>query len=196
VFTGIVVEQGAVIDPPPRLRLRAPGIAADAEVGDSVAIDGCCLTVTSIDGEVLTFDAVPETLRRTTLGGLGAGDTVNLEPALRAGDRMGGHLVQGHVDGVGSLRSATADGEAVDMTFAAPEGVLRYVIEKGSIAVNGVSLTVTAYDDDTFSVSVIPHTREVTNLGRLEPGDGVNLEADQFGKYVERMQSGRAFQTE
>jgi riboflavin synthase len=196
VFTGIVVEQGAVIDPPPQLRLRAPGIASDAEVGDSVAIDGCCLTVTSIDGDLLSFDAVPETLRRTTLGRLGAGDTVNLEPALRAGDRMGGHLVQGHVDGVGSLRSASADAEAVDMTFAAPEGVLRYVIEKGSIAVNGVSLTVTAFDDETFSVSVIPHTRAVTNLGRLEPGDGVNLEADQFGKYVERMQSTRAFQTE
>jgi riboflavin synthase len=196
VFTGIVIEQGAVIDPPPRLRLRAPGIASDSAIGDSVSIDGCCLTVTAIDGDVLSFDAVPETLRRTTLGGLLAGDAVNLEPALRAGDRMGGHVVQGHVDGVGSLRSAEADAEAVDMTFTAPEGVLRYVIEKGSIAVNGVSLTVTTFDDETFSASVIPHTRAVTNLGRLQPGDGVNLEADLFGKYVERMQSGRAFQTE
>ena len=196
MFTGIVVEQGEVVDPPPRLRLRAPEIASGAQIGDSVAIDGCCLTVTAIDGDVLSFDAVPETLRRTTLGGLHAGDAVNLEPALRAGDRMGGHVVQGHVDGVGALTVATADAEAVDMTFSAPEEVLRYVIEKGSITVNGVSLTVTAFDDETFSVSVIPHTREVTNLGRLQPGDGVNLEADLFGKYVERLQSKRAFQTE
>jgi riboflavin synthase len=160
-----------------------------------VAIDGCCLTVVAIDGDRLSFDVVPETLRRTTLGRLTAGSAVNLEPALRAGDRMGGHLVQGHVDGVGSLVSATPEGEAVNMTFRAPDGVLRYVIEKGSIGVNGVSLTVTGYDDDTFSVSVIPHTREVTNLGRLQPGDDVNLEADLFGKYVERMQAGRAFET-
>jgi riboflavin synthase len=195
MFTGIVVELGEVLEPPPRLVLRAPGTAADAAIGDSVAIDGCCLTVVAIDGDRLSFDVVPETLRRTTLGRLTAGSAVNLEPALRAGDRMGGHLVQGHVDGVGSLVSATPEGEAVNMTFRAPDGVLRYVIEKGSIGVNGVSLTVTGYDDDTFSVSVIPHTREVTNLGRLQPGDDVNLEADLFGKYVERMQAGRAFET-
>ncbi len=195
MFTGIVIEQGEVVEPPPRLVLRAPGTAADAVVGDSVAIDGCCLTVVAIDGELLSFDAVPETLRRTTLGRLAPGSAVNLEPALRAGDRMGGHLVQGHVDAVGSLVAAGAEGDAVNMTFRAPEAVLRYVIEKGSIGVNGVSLTVTAFDDETFSVSVIPHTRSVTNLGRLEAGDEVNLEADLFGKYVERMQAGRAFQT-
>ena len=188
MFTGIVIEQGVVAEPPPRLRLRAPGVAAEAAIGDSVAVDGCCLTVTEID-------AVPETLRRTNLGRLQPGDEVNLEPALRAGDRMGGHLVQGHVDAVGSLRDIAAEAEAVNMTFEAPENVLRYVIEKGSIAVNGVALTVTAFDDQSFSVSVIPHTLAVTNLGRLSPGDQINLEADLFGKYVERMQAGRASQT-
>jgi riboflavin synthase len=195
MFTGIVVEQGEVVEPPPRLVLRAPGVAADAALGDSIAIDGCCLTVVAAEGERLSFDAVPETLRRTTLGSLRSGALVNLEPALRAGDRMGGHVVQGHVDGVGSLVSAEPDGDAVNMTFQAPQAVLRYVIEKGSIGVNGVSLTVTAFDDETFSVSVIPHTRAVTNLGRLAAGDEVNLEADLFGKYVERLQAGRAFQT-
>ena len=192
MFTGIVIEQGTVVDPAPRLRLRADGIAGRVAIGDSVAIDGCCLTVTVIDGPLLAFDAVPETLRRTTVGDLAAGDAVNLEPALRAGDSLGGHLVQGHVDGVGRLRSASVEGEAVNMTFTAPAGVLRYVIEKGSITVNGVSLTVTGYDDEAFSVSVIPHTREVTNLGSLQPGAGVNLEADLFAKYVERLAADRA----
>ena len=187
MFTGIVVELGEVRDPAPRLVLRAPQTAAGAAIGDSVLIDGCCLTVVSTDGDELSFDAVPETLRRTTLGRLHQGSRVNLEPALRAGDRLGGHIVQGHVDGVGTLRSAVSDADAVEMTFDAPTDVLRYVIEKGSISVNGVSLTVTAYDDAGFSVSVIPHTRAVTNLGALSPGDQVNLEADLFGKYVERL---------
>ena len=187
MFTGIVIEQGVVEHAPPQLVLRAPQVAADVAIGDSVAVDGCCLTVTAVDGPRLQFDAVPETLRRTTLGGFAPGSTVNLEPALRAGDRMGGHVVQGHVDGVGELVSAEPEGDAVNLTFAAPEPVLRYVIEKGSITVNGVSLTVTGFDEATFSVSIIPHTREVTNLGRLEPGDRVNLEADIFGKYVERL---------
>ena len=187
MFTGIVIEQGVVEQAPPQLVLRAPQVAADVAIGDSVAVDGCCLTVTAADGPRLQFDAVPETLRRTTLGGFAPGSTVNLEPALRAGDRMGGHVVQGHVDGVGELVSAEPEGDAVNLTFAAPEPVLRYVIEKGSITVNGVSLTVTGFDEATFSVSIIPHTREVTNLGGLEPGDRVNLEADIFGKYVERL---------
>jgi riboflavin synthase len=187
MFTGIVIEQGVVKHAPPQPVLRAPQVAADVAIGDSVAVDGCCLTVTAVDGPRLQFDAVPETLRRTTLGGFAPGSTVNLEPALRAGDRLGGHVVQGHVDGVGELVSAEPEGDAVNLTFAAPEPVLRYVIEKGSITVNGVSLTVTGFDEATFSVSIIPHTREVTNLGRLEPGDRVNLEADIFGKYVERL---------
>lgn len=189
MFTGIVIEQGTVVEPAPQVVIEAPVVSADARIGDSVAIDGCCLTVTRIDGERLSFDAVPETLRRTTLGLLQPGTTVNLEPALRAGDRMGGHWVQGHVDAVGRVEEMTPDGDAVDITFAAPESVLRYTIEKGSICVNGVSLTVTAFTDRTFSVSIVPHTREVTNIGRLQPGSVVNLEADLFGKYVERMRA-------
>jgi riboflavin synthase len=187
VFTGIVQERGTVVAPPPRLVVEATGVAADAAIGDSVSVDGCCLTVTAIDGVRLAFDAVPETLRRTTLGALAAGAPVNLEPALRAGDRMGGHWVQGHVDAVGELVSAEPEGEAVNMTFTAPETVLRYVIEKGSICVNGISLTVTAFDEQGFSVSIIPHTLEVTNLGSLRAGGRVNLESDLIGKYVERL---------
>jgi riboflavin synthase len=187
LFTGIVIEQGTVVEAPPRLVLAAPLVSSDAEVGDSVAVDGCCLTVTSIDGDRLSFDTVPETLRRTTLGLLQPGTTVNLERALRAGDRMGGHWVQGHVDAVGRVEAAVPEAEAMNLTFSAPDSVLRYTIEKGSICVNGVSLTVTAFTDSTFSVSIVPHTHEVTNIGRLQPGSVVNLEADLFGKYVERM---------
>jgi riboflavin synthase len=187
VFTGIVQEQGVVVEAPPRLVLAAAGIAADARLGDSVAVDGCCLTVTAIDGDRLSFDAVPETLRRSTLGALEPGSPVNLEPALRAGDRMGGHLVQGHVDAVGRLESALEEGEAVNMRFAATNDVMRYVIEKGSICVNGISLTVTAFDEQSFSVSIIPHTLQVTNLGSLREGGRVNLESDLIGKYIERL---------
>jgi riboflavin synthase len=187
VFTGIVVELGTVREPAPDLVLEAPHVAADAQVGDSVSIEGCCLTVTVAEPPLLRFHAVPETLRRSTLGALAAGDRVNLEPALRVGDRLGGHWVQGHVDGVGALESATAEGEAVNLRFSAPAEVLRYTIEKGSICVAGVSLTVVDTDDDGFSVTVIPHTQEVTSLGSLEPGSPVNLEADVFAKYVEKL---------
>lgn len=187
MFTGIVQELGTVVSAAPRLVLDAPGIAADAAVGDSVSVDGCCLTVTAVDGAQLSFDAVPETLRRTTLGALAEGAPVNLEPALRAGDRMGGHWVQGHVDAVGVLASAEPEGDAINMTFTAPDAVLRYVIEKGSICVNGISLTVTAFDEQGFSVSIIPHTLEVTTLGSIVPGGRVNLESDLVGKYVERL---------
>lgn len=187
MFTGIVVELGTVVQPAPDLVLEAPLTAADAAVGDSISIEGCCLTITTVEPPQLRLHAVPETLRRSTLGGLRAGDRVNLEPALRVGDRLGGHWVQGHVDGVGSLVSATPEGEAVNLRFAAPTQVLRYTIEKGSITVAGVSLTVVDVDDDGFSVTVIPHTQEVTSLGSLEPGGPVNLEADVFAKYVEKL---------
>jgi riboflavin synthase len=178
---------GTVVEPAPALVLAAPEVSGAVAIGDSVAIDGCCLTVTAIDGERLRFDAVPETLQRTCLGDRVAGDSVNLEPALRMGDRIGGHWVQGHVDGVGTVRSLSPDANAVDMWVDAPESVLRYVIEKGSITVNGVSLTVTGFDATGFGVSMIPHTLEVTTLGALEVGSRVNLEADLFGKYVERL---------
>ena len=187
MFTGIVVELGTVVQPAPDLVLEAPLTAADAAVGDSISIEGCCLTITTVEPPQLSFHAVPETLRRSTLGGLRAGDRVNLEPALRDGDRLGGHWVQGHVDGVGSLVSATPEGEALNLRFSAPTEVLCYTIEKGSITVAGVSLTVVDVDDDGFSVTVIPHTQEVTSLGSLEPGSPVNLEADVFAKYVEKL---------
>jgi riboflavin synthase len=187
MFTGIVVEVGDVLAPAPALRLHAPGVAADAGIGDSVAIEGCCLTVTARRGDELEFRAVPETLRRTMLGDLRAGDGVNLEPALRVGDRMAGHWVQGHVDGVGTVRALESDGEARTLAVDAPAEVLRTTIVKGSICVGGVSLTVTAVDEAGFAVSLIPHTLAVTTLGRLAPGRRVNLEADVLGRYVERL---------
>jgi riboflavin synthase len=187
VFTGIVTELGEVLAPPPELRLRAPRTAAGAAIGDSVAIEGCCLTVTAVEGDQLRFHAVPETLRLTTLGGLAAGDRVNLEPALRVGDAMAGHWVQGHVDGVGTVAAVEPDGEAITLTVQAPAEVLRTTILKGSICVSGVSLTVTAVDDESFSVSLIPHTQAVTTVGDVRAGSRVNLEADVLGRYVERL---------
>jgi riboflavin synthase len=187
VFTGIVVEMGEVVTAAPALRLRAPGVSADVAVGDSVSVEGCCLTVTAVDGDELEFRAVPETMQRTMLADLGAGDRVNLEPALRVGDRMGGHWVQGHVDGVGQVVGVEPDGEAITLTVAAPAEVLRTTMLKGSITVSGVSLTVTAVDEAGFSVSLIPHTLAVTTLGGLTRGRRVNLEADVLGRYVQRL---------
>jgi riboflavin synthase len=192
MFTGIVTEVGAIdaVEATPdgaRIRLAAPRTASDAAVGDSVAIDGCCLTVVLAQGGVLAFEAVAETLRRTTLGELSAGDAVNVEPAMRVGDRLGGHWVQGHVDGVGTVTAVEPDGDGVAVTFAAPAAILRTTIEKGSMCVSGVSLTVTACDDETFAVALIPHTRAVTTFGRLAPGDRVNLEGDLVGKYVAKL---------
>jgi riboflavin synthase len=155
----------------------------EAELGDSIAVDGVCLTVVVLDTGTLAFDAVPETLSRTSLGALASGSSVNLEPALRVGDALGGHYVQGHVDGVGSFRGI-ADGLH---WFDAPPDIVRYVVEKGSIAVQGTSLTVAATDDSGFAVALIPHTLDATTLGRLEPGARVNLEADVLAKYVEKL---------
>ena len=152
-----------------------------------MAVDGCCLTVARLDGPILEFNAVAETLRRTTLGGLSAGDRVNLEPALRVGDPMGGHWVQGHVDGVGEVAQIEPEGDARNYTFAAPPEIMRYAIEKGSVCVAGVGLTITALDDTSFSVSLVPHTLGLTTLGELGPGDRVNLEADVLAKYVEKL---------
>jgi riboflavin synthase len=192
VFTGIVTELGEVAAVEPaergaRLAVAAPATAARIAVGDSVAVDGCCLTVTGAADRVLRFDAVAETLRRTALGRLEPGARVNLEPALRVGDPMGGHWVQGHVDAVGTVRSVVPEGEARNLRIAAPSDVLRYTVEKGSACVSGVSLTVTAVDDESFSVSLIPHTLAVTNLGRLAPGDDVNIESDVLAKYVQKL---------
>ena len=180
MFTGIVREVGTVASfDGSRLVVES---GTEAEVGDSVAIAGVCLTVAARDNGSLAFDVVPETLARTTLGSLAAGEAVNVEPSLRAGDPLGGHIVQGHVDGVGTLR------ERGELTwFDAPVEIVRYCVEKGSIAVNGTSLTVAATDDGGFAVALIPHTLEATTLGALSPGDGVNLEVDVLAKYVEKL---------
>ena len=170
-----------------RLELEAPQTAEGAAVGDSVSIDGVCLTVVAADGGRLTFEAVPETLARTSLATLEQGSRVNLEPALRAGDALGGHYVQGHVDAVGTVRTVEPEGGGRRIWFDASPEVLRYVVEKGSIAVQGTSLTVAGVDESGFAVALIPHTLEVTTLGALEAGASVNLEADVLAKYVENL---------
>ncbi|HEY8705048.1 MAG TPA: riboflavin synthase [Gaiellaceae bacterium] len=193
MFTGIVRERGRVTGIAGgaggvRLRIAAPATAAAGPaLGDSVAIGGVCLTVVAIEGDELAFDAVPETLSRTALGGLEAGDEVNVEPALRAGEPFGGHVVQGHVDGVGSVRSVEPEGDGRRIWIDAAPDMLRYCIEKGSIAVDGVSLSVAALDDAGFAVALIPHTLAETTLGALAAGDAVNLEVDILAKYVERL---------
>ena len=183
MFTGIVRDLGRVASfDGARLIVETE---IEAGLGDSVSINGACLTVVANEGG-LSFDVVSETLVRTTLGELGAGDAVNLEPALRAGEPLGGHVVQGHVDAVGHVRSV---GEPV--WIDAPPDVLRYCVEKGSISVDGTSLTVAALDDAGFAVALVPHTLAVTTLGRAEPGTPVNLEIDVLAKYVERLTMGR-----
>lgn len=193
MFTGLIEEIGTVRNltrgTVGRLTIAAPAIAAGAQVGDSIAVNGACLTVTSIAEGELTFDAVPETFSRTTLGELRPGDRVNLESSLKAGEPIGGHFVQGHVDGVGTVLTSRVLGESRVMRINAPGDMLRYVVEKGSIAVDGVSLTVASCDGMGFTVAVIPHTLESTTLSMKQPGDRVNLEADVLGKYVERMLS-------
>jgi riboflavin synthase len=195
MFTGIVRELGRVesLDGGKTgvtLRIGAPTTAAVTTVGDSVAIDGVCLTAEAVDDGALRFHAVPETLGRTTLGGLAEGDAVNVEPPLRAGEPLGGHIVQGHVDAVGSVRALERDGDGARLTVAAAADVMRYCVEKGSITVDGVSLTVAAVDERAFEVALIPHTLEVTTLWELAPGSQVNLEADVLAKYVEKLLPG------
>ncbi|HZT64839.1 MAG TPA: riboflavin synthase [Acidimicrobiales bacterium] len=183
MFTGIVEEMGTVTDRDGgRLRFRAPLVAADAAVGDSIAVNGCCLTVTSVGDGWWEATAVEETLARTNLDDLAPGDAVNLERPLRLSDRLGGHLVQGHVDAVGEIVSP-----APDLVVRTPPELLRYVVEKGSITVDGCSLTVVEPLPDGFRVAVIPHTCEVTSLGRKGAGDRVNLEVDVIAKYTERL---------
>jgi riboflavin synthase len=154
-------------------------------------VAGVCLTVVAVEDGRLAFDVVPETLARTALGRIEPGRALNLEPSLRVGDRLGGHVVQGHVDAVGRVRSVTPEEDSRRLWIDAPAGVLAYCIEKGSIAVDGVSLTIAAFDDDGFEVALIPHTLAVTTLGRLQAADEVNLEADVLGKVVERLVAAR-----
>jgi riboflavin synthase len=196
VFTGIVRERGVVTEARGdatglALTVEAPDTASAVAIGDSVAVDGVCLTVTEVAGEGMRFHAVVETLARTTLGSLKDGVEVNLEAALRAGEPLGGHYVQGHVDDVGEVRSVEAEGEGLRVWIDVPPDLLRYLVEKGSITVQGVSLTVAEVDDEGFAVALIPHTLEVTTLGTLAIGDRFNLEVDVLGKYVERLLDSR-----
>jgi riboflavin synthase len=188
MFTGIVRELGTVEAVEEgggvvRLSVRAPETAARTDVGDSVSVNGVCLTAVAAADGVLAFDAVPETLRRSSLGRLEPGAAVNVEPAVRAGEPLGGHLVQGHVDGVGRVRRTDEEGLEIE----APGEILRYCVEKGSIAVEGVSLTIATLGDETFGVALVPHTREVTTLGAAAEGDELNLEVDLIAKHVERL---------
>jgi riboflavin synthase len=199
VFTGIVEELGEVVGLErhgdlARLAVRGPLVTSDAAHGDSIAISGVCLTVTGLDGPVFTADVMGETLDRSSLGSLPAGALVNLERSVRPDGRLGGHIVQGHVDGTGVVlaRRPAADWEVVRISV--PEALARYVVEKGSVAVDGISLTVSALGDDEgawFEVSLIPETLRRTTLGSTQPGEVVNLEVDLIAKYVERLLAGR-----
>jgi riboflavin synthase len=196
MFTGIVREVGTVAsitggDEGIRLEIEAPATAPLVDIGGSVAINGVCLTAESVEPPRLTFHAVPETLSRSTLGEIVRGAAVNLEPALRVGDAMGGHIVQGHVDGIGRVQSVEFEGEGLRVIVEAPGDTLRYCVEKGSITVEGVSLTVAELHDDAFGLALIPHTIAETTLALLVPGQRVNLEVDVLAKYVERLLSHR-----
>lgn len=185
MFTGIVEELGRIerFDDG-RLVIGAHLVLTDVGIGDSIAVNGCCLTVVAHDDERWEADLSPETIHRTAFASLNPGDPVNLERAVRADQRLGGHLVQGHVDAVGEIVAPVPD-----LRVRVPDHLMRYLVEKGSVTVDGVSLTVVDVTEDTFSVAIIPHTAEVTNLGAKVPGDRVNLEVDVIAKYVERLTS-------
>lgn len=202
MFTGLVEGLGKVVSTEMRgtgcrlvvelpESMAAAGAGSAVALGDSVAINGCCLTVIEIAGHNLSFDLGDETLKRTNLGGLRAKDGVNLERALAANARLGGHFVQGHVDGRGAVAEITRSGEWTTMVFRISESLSRYMVEKGSIAVDGVSLTIVESRPDRFSVMLIPHTLSATTLGRRTVGDSVNLEVDLLAKYVEKLISSR-----
>ncbi|MFM2222552.1 MAG: hypothetical protein RLZZ78_809 [Armatimonadota bacterium] len=192
MFTGIVETTGKVtridrLSESVRLSIAAGRVSEDVALGDSIAVNGVCLTVVSIDAPELVFDAVYETLRRTTLGSLAVGDVVNLERAMVANGRFGGHIVQGHVDGVGRIASMRPVGNAWQVHVDVDSNLMRYIVEKGSICIDGISLTVADAGRSSFSVSVIPHTWENTTLSARRAGDALNIECDIIGKYVERL---------
>lgn len=204
MFTGIIEELGAVKAvnkgrESATLEIAAQKVVEGLNLGDSVAVNGVCLTVIDFDSEQshrksngFTAEVMAETLRKSNLGKLKSGDRVNLERAMRLGDRLGGHLVAGHVDATGTIKSTAREDIATVFTVEAPEEILRYVIEKGSVAIDGISLTVVDYDKKSFRVSIIPHTASQTTLGFKKSGDTVNLEADMLAKFVERLLTGRA----
>ena len=191
MFTGLVEHKGSVIEVTPegpgaRVSVDASGISEGVQLGDSISINGCCLTVVQIEGAALTFQAGEETLARTNLGDLKAGSFVNLERSLRVGDRMGGHFVTGHVDGVGSVDRRLDDEDWSTFWFETPEQLMVEIASKGSITIDGVSLTVVEVTKSQFSVALIPHTLLHTTLGDKNAGDPVNLETDVLAKYVRR----------
>lgn len=192
MFTGIIEEVGSVQNivqdsESAIITINASKVLDGTNIGDSIAVNGVCLTVTSISGNRFTADVMAETLRRSSLGSLGHGSCVNLERAMAAGGRFGGHIVSGHIDGTGVIRSMERETNAVWVEIATPKSLLKYIVQKGSIAIDGISLTVAKLTDDSFSVSVIPHTGEETILLKKKKGDIVNLENDVIGKYVERL---------
>ena len=192
MFTGLIAELGTVErlaegSASCRMTVRAAKILPGVKIGDSIAGNGVCLTVVHLQGHTFTADVMPETVRRTTLHLLQPGDRVNLEKALRPIDGLDGHIVQGHVEGVGTIQQIVPEGNALVYRIEAPRELLRYIVEKGSIAVDGISLTVTEADDTGFGVSLIPHTAKMTTLGYKSAGDAVNLETDILARYVEKM---------
>ena len=188
MFTGIIEEIGTVKEKTPRsLTVTAEKVLEDSRPGDSIAINGACLTVTGLDKTQFSVDIMPETVRRTTIETLHYGDSVNLERAMLAGGRIGGHFVQGHVDGIGKVVSVKPEGDALIVRISAEPEILKYVVMKGFIAVDGASLTVIACDDFSFSVSLVSFTRYNTTLGKLKPGGTVNCEVDIMAKYIERL---------
>jgi len=198
MFSGIVEARGTVVnlipEPPGcRLVIRHPQIVPQVKVADSISVNGCCLTVIAVDGDTMAFQAGPETLSRTNLGDLRPGSLVNLERALAVGDRLGGHFVSGHIDGVGTLLSREDHGDWSFFWFQVPRSLARHMAPKGSIAVDGVSLTIVDSEPERFSVALIPYTLAVTTLGPLKVGDKVNLETDILAKYVERLLEARGW---
>jgi riboflavin synthase len=191
MFTGLIADLGRVEgieqDGAGATLTIATGLAGELHEGDSVAVNGVCLTATAVEPSRFRAEAMAETLRRSSLGGLGPGSPVNIELPLRAGDRLGGHVVQGHVDGTGTVQATRAEGFSRVLEVAAPAELARYLVEKGSVALDGVSLTVSALTPRGFAVSLIPETLERTNLGGLGPGDTVNIEVDVLAKHVERL---------
>lgn len=191
MFTGIIQQVGTVREAQPgRLVVEGRRVLDGARPGDSIAVNGVDLTIAELDGAAFVANVMPETYRRSNLGRLQPGDLVNLEAALRAGQPLGGHFVQGHVDGQGRLLATEPEGDAVLVRYEAPRSLMRYVVEKGSIAVDGVSLTVVSRDETSFTVSLVQYTQEHTNLTRRSRGDPVNLEVDVLAKYVEQLLPG------